>query len=137
MIYRALVLAMLGAVAVGCSSSAQITEAQRAVSTFHEQLDAGRFDEIYRSSSNDLKKMSSQAEFVSLLAAVHRKLGTTRSADSQGWNVNYRPSGTLVTLTYKTAYTQGDAAEQFAFAMRDDAAVLVGYHINSNALILN
>ena len=137
MTYRALVLALLGAVAAGCSSSAQITEAQQAVSTFHKQLDAGRFDEIYVASSDDLKNMSKQAEFVALLSAVHRKLGTTRSAESQGWNVNYRPSGTLVMLTYKTAYTQGDAAEQFAFAMRDDAAVLVGYHINSNTLILN
>jgi opacity protein-like surface antigen len=130
-------LAGLAVAMAGCSSSAQRAEAQEAVSKFHQLLDSGQFEEIYADSADDLKKLSAQSDFVALLSAVHRKLGTTRSAESRGWNVNYQTSGTYVTLAYKTAYARGEATEQFVFAMQKDAPALAGYHINSTALVVN
>jgi hypothetical protein len=120
----------------GCSVSADTAAAEAGVPRFHQLLDAGKFVEIYEQSSEDLKKTATQQDFVALLEAVHRKLGNTKSSDKQGWNINYHTSGTFVTLTYKTVYAEGEAAEQFVFRMQGSVAALVGYHINSTALIL-
>jgi len=110
--------------------------AEQAVPRFHEQLDAARFDAIYNESGDELKKASTQKDFVALLEAVHRKLGNTKSSGKTSWNVNYQTSGSFVTLGYKTSFDGGDAQEQFVYRLQDKAALLVGYHINSTALIL-
>ena len=132
----ALLLATLACALVGCSGSADTAAAEQAVSSFHELLNAGRFAEIYEQSSDELKKASTQSDFVALLDAVHRKLGNTKFAVDQAWNVNYHTSGTFITLTYKTVYSEGDAAEQFVFRMQGHSAALAGYHINANALVV-
>jgi Protein of unknown function (DUF4019) len=119
----------------GCSGSANTVAAEQAVSSFHERLNAGQFAEIYELSSDELKKASTQSDFVALLDAVHRKLGDAKSGVDQAWNVNYHTSGTFVTLTYKTVYGEGEAAEQFVFRMQGDSATLAGYHISANALV--
>ena len=130
-----LVVAALMAALCGCSMSADTALAEQGVPRFHEQLDAGRFDEIWDQAADELKKASPQPEFVEFLSAVHRKLGNTKSADKTGWNVNYQTSGSFVTLGYKTVFAEGDAQEQFVFRLQDNKALLVGYHINSMALI--
>lgn len=131
-----LLLTFLAIALSACSMSADTTAAEQAVPKFHALLDAGRFAEIYESSSAELRKASSQQDFVALLESVHRKLGNMKSSVKQGWKVNYRTSSTFVSLTYKTIYAEGEATEQFIFQVQDTAALLVGYHVNSNALIL-
>jgi len=96
-----LAVALLLAALCGCSMSADTAAAEQGVPKFHEQLDASRFDEIWEQSGDEMKKAMPQPEFVEFLAAVHRKLGNTKSADKTGWNVNYQTSGSLITLGYK------------------------------------
>lgn len=126
----------LFALLAGCSMAADADRAAQAVPKFHEMLDAGRFEDIYAGAADDLKGATPQKDFVALLEAVHRKLGNTKSSTQQGWNVNYHTSGTFVTLNYATAYAEGDASEQFVYRLRANEALLAGYHVNSNALIL-
>jgi hypothetical protein len=118
-----------------CSMSAQSQAAATAVSGFHEKLDAGQFDSIYDASSDEMKKTTTRQDFDSLLAAVHRKLGTTKSANQLGWNVNYNTSGVFVRLTYGTKYAEGDAQEMFVYRMQGDKVSLAAYNISSNTLI--
>jgi hypothetical protein len=120
----------------GCSMSVDKTAAEEAVTRFHATLDAGQFDSIYADSSEDLKKVTTQEKLDALLEAVHRKLGPTRSLKEQSWNVNYHSSGTFITLTYATSYEGGDASEQFVYRLQGANALLAGYHINADALVL-
>lgn len=129
-------LVALVCILCGCSMSADTTLAEQAVPKFHEQLDAGRFDATYADSANEFKKATTQQDFVAFLDAVHRKLGNTKASDKTGWRMNYQMSGSFVTLAYKTTFDGGSAQEQFVFRSQDKAAALVGYHINSTALIL-
>jgi len=133
---KLLVLLLFVLVLAGCSASADTSTAEAAVPKFHEMLDAAQFDDIYAQSSDAMKTATSQADLVALLGAVHRKLGNTRSSDRTSWGINYQTSGTWVTLVYKTVYDSGDAQEQFVFLVKDKSALLAGYHVNSNALIL-
>ena len=122
-----------------CASQADRTAAtaaaEQAVAKFHQQLDGGRFAEIYAGSSADLKQSSSQQDFVAGLEAVHRKLGTLKSTKEQMGDFSVGTPGTMVTLNYITTYSEGDANERFVFRIQDNAASLSGYFINSKAFI--
>jgi hypothetical protein len=120
-----------------CACSVDTSMADQVVPIFHSELDAGHFAAIYDASADDLKRLGSEKDFVALLEAVHRKLGASKSSEKQSWNVNYHTSGTFVTLTYKTTYERGEAMEQFVFHIQGKSALLAGYHISSNALVLN
>ncbi|HEX6832274.1 MAG TPA: DUF4019 domain-containing protein [Rudaea sp.] len=120
----------------GCSTSQTMSLAEQQVPRFHELLDAGKFQEIYSDSSDELKKASSEKDFIALLEAIHRKLGPSRSSEKQSWNINMHTSGTFVTLVYKTTYSEGEASENFVYRVTGEQAQLVGYHVSSNALIL-
>ena len=135
MLKRFLIAIAVALTISGCSTSKDTELAEKKVAEFHSLLDTKRFGEIYATSADDLRTAAKEQEFLALLEAVNRKLGTVKQADRQAWNVNYHTSGVFVTLTYKTAYTEGDASEQFIYRITDGQAKLVGYHVNSNVLI--
>ena len=118
-----------------CSSPEDTNKAEAAVVQFHALLDAGETRAIYSNASADLKKVSAEPEFVALLDAIHRKLGSSKTSERTGLMVNRGTSGTFLTLTQKTKYTEGDAVETFTYRISDDGATLAGYHVSSNALI--
>ena len=130
-------LAVVIVVLAGCSASADTKIAEHAVDAFHKMLDAGQFEALYLGSAEDLQKATTQHDFVVLLGAIHKKLGNVKASTRQTWNVNYHTSGTFVTLVYSTTYVGGEAAEQFVYRMQDGKALLAGYHVNSNALLVN
>ena len=103
---------------------------------FHQALDAAQFQVIYTDSADDLKNVSPAERFVSLLTAIHRKLGVMKSTQRQTWRVNYAASGTFITLSYATVYEGGAANEEFVYRISGAQARLAGYHINSEALVL-
>ena len=133
---RRLTLFFLILVAQLSACSVDTSVADQAVAKFHSLLDTGRFADIYQASSSDLKAVSTEHDFVAFLDAVHRKLGVSGTTEKLTWNVNYHTSGTFVTLTYKTAFREGEATEQFLFRLQSNEALLAGYHVNSNVFIL-
>lgn len=139
MIRALLCLTLLASSLAGCSvsdadRSAAAVAAEQGVSKFHQQLDAGRFEEIYAGTSDEVKKSGSLQEFASGLEAIHRKLGASKSTKQQTGVVSVGTPGTMVTLNYVTTYTGGDANEQFVFLIHGNVPSLAGYHINSKAL---
>ena len=136
MLRRLVGLVALVAILCGCSMSADTELAEQAVQKFHEQLNVGRFDAIYAESAGELKRATTQQDFIAILDAVHRKLGNTKVSDKTASTVNYQTSGSFVTLRYQTTFDGGSAQEQFVFRLQDHAAALVGYNINSPALVL-
>ena len=66
-------------VAAKCGS-----DAEREVEAFHRQLDAGNFVDVYAATDPDLKKATTEQDFVAKLDAVHRKLGTVRASRRDG-----------------------------------------------------
>jgi hypothetical protein len=128
------ILLLIGLAA--CSVSADTRQAEEAIQRFHELMDAGQSAAIYDAAAEDLKAASTQTDFVAFLDAVHRKMGLSKSSSQKGWNVNYGTSGKFITLNYETVYAEGQASEQFLYRITDGKALLAGYHVNSNVLIL-
>jgi len=74
---------------------------------------------------------------VVLMTAVHKKLGQVGSAARKNFFVNYNTSGSQIRVGYTTKFGEGDAEEQFVWSKNGDNLALLGYHINSNALVIN
>jgi hypothetical protein len=120
-----------------CSTTQDFDLAQASVKNFRELMAAQKFDQIYADSADDLKKTTTEQNLTRLLAAIDRKLGPVKSAESNGWSVNYNSSGTSVTLKYKTQFEKGTGAETFVYRISGGKALLASYHINSEDLMIN
>ncbi|MHA3773092.1 hypothetical protein ACXR0O_16290 [Verrucomicrobiota bacterium sgz303538] len=129
------ILAVTSMMLAGCGATKGKASAEKTVAKFHEQLNKGDFKGIYSAAHADFKSASTEKDFVALLNAVHRKLGAIKSSKQIGWRVNSFNFQTNVLLNYKTTFAGGDAVESFNCRIDGDKAVLLGYNINSNALI--
>ena len=129
---RKLIIAVAALVAVtGCASK---RSAEEAVAQFHQMVDAGRYQEIYRNSDPELKRITSEEQMTALLSQVHERLGAVRSSRQSSFNLNTNNGVSRVQLTYNTEFTAGSATENFNYRVEGGQARLAGYHINSAAL---
>jgi len=120
----------------GCGTGKDVTAAEEHVTNFHRQLDSQGFLDIYNQADPKLKEITKSEEFVGLLTAVHKKLGNVQNATRQGFYVNFSTSGSTVRVTYETKFTEGQAQEVFTWKKSGNDLRLLGYNIQSNALIL-
>lgn len=109
---------------------------ERGVTEFHRLYNEGKFKEIFDGGHSALKTATPETKFLEFLEAVQRKLGKETQTANAGFNLNTFNLTTRVVLTQKTTFEQGNATEVFTFGMNGEKAVLVGYNINSNELIL-
>jgi hypothetical protein len=119
----------------GCGSSEDLRIARDATTHVHAQMDSEQFADIYSQADNAFRAATKQKEFLDFMSAVHRKLGKVQNASQGGFFVNFSTSGTQVRLNYQTRFEEGDAREEFIWKIKGTEASLVGYQINSNALI--
>lgn len=126
---------LIGLLALGGCSSGEMAAAERGVAEFRAHMDAGQFAAVYAAGSEELRNSASEADLTRILRALATKLGKAQSAEANGWKINFHTSGTFVTLGYKTNFEKGPGTEQFVFRAADGKALLVSYHVNSNALL--
>jgi hypothetical protein len=124
-------------VLAACSATQDVDLSNTAIAHFRELMAAQKFDQIYSESAEELKKTTTEQNLTRLLAAIDRKLGPVKSAESNGWSVNYNSSGTSVTLKLKTQFEKGTGTETFVYRISGGKALLASYHINSEDLMIN
>jgi len=121
----------------GCSASEDVASAERGIATFHEKLNSGHLDAIYDEAGPEMKKAAARSDLILLLSAVQRKLGHFKSGKVATWNDNATTNGHFVTLNYSAQYDRGVADENFVYRLDGQNALLVGYHVQSTAFLLN
>ena len=127
-------LMIAGAALIAVAGCASKRSAEEAVEQFHQMVDSGRYQEIYRNSDPELKRITSEEQMTALLAQVHDRMGTVRSSRQSSFNINANNGVSRVVLTYNTEFTSGRATENFNYRVEGGQARLAGYHINSNDL---
>lgn len=120
-----------------CSAGASTDAAEKGVVDFHNDMNAGKYAAIYDASANDLKSTISKDDFIKLLDAFHQKLGPFKTGKTINWNVNFGTAGNYVTLNREAQFGRGPGKEEFVFKVEGERAILAGYHVNSNLLIMN
>jgi hypothetical protein len=106
------------------------------VEQFHTQLDTEQYSAIYAASDEKFHQATSESDFVKLLEAIHRKLGSVQESNLRNTGVAwYAGQGATVTLVYQTKFAEGTGSERFVWHVKDNDAALYRYEINSNELV--
>ena len=131
----AVFVAVLCVSAAGCGAKKDLVTTDSAVVKFHAQLDTGNFEQIYLDSDEAMKRATTEQKLVEFLSGVHRKLGKVKSANRRSFFINWRTSGETIRVSYDTQFDADTVGEEFVFIVAGDGAKLVGYHVNSYALV--
>jgi len=118
-----------------CSGSKDLQASQQAIARFHAELNQAQFDQIYAESSPDWKQATKQADTIKLFSAIHTKLGLYINGKQDAWRVNYGSGGNTVVVQLQSKYQKGNATELFTLTDSGGSAQLIGYNINSLALL--
>ena len=130
--------ALLAALLIaGCASPESLATVRSEISHFRDLVAMHRFRQIYSEASDDLRNTATEEQIVTMLSAIDRKLGAVKDSQDNGWKVDFRTSGTVVTLSLKTTFERGTGIETFVYRVAGKEASLLGYHINSNDLLIN
>ena len=113
----------------------KLTEA--GVSQFRSRLNTEQYHSIYAEVDDRFRQVTTEPDFVAVLEAFHRKLGTVRQSRQLNYLVgSHTGQGSEVTLVHHTEFENDKGREQFTWHISDGQPLLVGYHINSNALVI-
>lgn len=119
-----------------CADMAQdVAIARDGVAHFHQQLNQEQYNQIYREAAPAFRKAEKRADFLAFAGAIHRKLGNVKDTTQENFNVNFGTAGTEVVVGYATKFDEGNATEQFTWRIVGQKPILLGYRIDSQALI--
>jgi predicted Zn-dependent protease len=107
--------------------------AKSAVEQFHAKLNDGQSHDIYAGVDDVFRRAQTEPEFQRFFSAWRQKLGRFEEGAASSDNVNWRPQGTLVTLTYESRFANGSVQEEFTWVIKDTPK-LRRYWINSAIL---
>src|SRR5580704_12151577 len=83
----------------GGSSTTSLELAKQNVVEFHSQLNSEQYAVLYSASDEKLHQATSESDFVKLLEAIHRKLGTAQQSDLRNTGIAwFMGQGATVTL---------------------------------------
>lgn len=119
------------------NATAELAASEKAIAAFHADANTGNFDDIYFESGDEMQNTADIADFEEFLTVVQKKLGKAGKSTQEGWRINYVNGMSMTVLNMKTIYEKGEAMETFTFKSSPKGPVLVGYNIQSNALIMN
>ena len=124
--------------AVGaCSAPASVAETAPKVAAFHHRIDAEDYAAIWGETSDDMRKVTTEADMEKVFAAVHRKLGKVLKTSQVGWRNNMSTGGNFVSVHIDTKFEKGSGSEEFVYRQVGKELKLAGYHINSAEMMLN
>lgn len=123
-------------VLTGCNPVKSTAEADKAAAKFHSLFDAEDFEQIFVTAHADFQASQPKEDTIHFLRSVREKLGSVKSTNRTGWLANSVNMKTNVVLTFETEFENGQGVETFTYRIADGSAILLGWHINSDALIV-
>ena len=130
---RSAILLVGAAALTGCSMGQDMSVTDAAVADFHAKLNNGQFAAIAAAAGPEMK--NGGIDFPVLVEKIHAKLGTFRSTARQGFNDNINNGDHTFTASYASVYSTGPATENFVYRLNGGKPVLIGYHVESAALL--
>jgi hypothetical protein len=126
----ALALAASLLLASGCSGPASVKEARAKVDVFHQRLDQGAYDAVWRDSAEEITRTESKAALVGLLSGIHARFGRVKQTSQSGWKVNYENGVSTAEVTMQTTFEKGALEEHFVFRGTEAGLKLAFYEFH-------
>jgi len=107
-------------------------QAESAIERFHQRFNNQEFSAIYDGADAAFKKAGSEAQLTDFLRPYRSRLGAFERVPQSGqWLVNWSTSGTYVTITEDSVFSQGTARETFVWRIDASGCALVRYTISN------
>jgi len=126
----------------GCNASVRRSGipagAQSALQSAIDDIDAGRYDKLYREASDEWRNQSSLEESNATLQRMRDKLGNARTRTQQTAREEQTSTapvaGHSVTVIYQTTFDRGEAIETFTLIEHGGSWMLAKYYVSSSGL---
>ena len=136
-IFRTTLAVSFALLLASCGMKEAMDKADTEIAEFHGHFDREEYDAIWKTTSGEFRKATSKQDFERLLVAIHTKLGTVKESSQQGWQANTNNGVSTVVIGMKSTFERGEGAETFTYIRDGEDLKLLGYNINSAALIYN
>ena len=135
--FLVLVVAFAAFMAFGMLKANKLSPSVEAfVQDFYDHYNNRDFTTIYTALSHDkLRQFAAQDKFLTFMNGTFQKLGKVTGRQKGAWRINFATDGLYFTVQYKTTHEKAEATDDFVLIQNKDSWLLVGYHINSDALI--
>jgi hypothetical protein len=131
-----LVVLGLAGCAAGVRRSGIPSAAQAALQTAIDDIDAGRYDNLYQEAADEWRNQSSLEESKATLQRMRDKLGIARSRTQQTAREEQTSTapvaGHSVTVIYQTTFDRGEGIETFTLIDRGWRWALAKYYVSSS-----
>jgi predicted small secreted protein len=111
--------------------------AQTALDAAIEDIDAGRYDELYEAAADEWKRQSADQSKANL-QTLRDKLGRARTRDLQTAREEQTSTGPVpghsVTVIYQTSFDRGEGMETFMLIEHSGSWALAKYYVSSSGL---
>ena len=127
-------LAVIGAALiwkVGKSTYRDYRIVSAAADLFHQQLNAGDYDEIYENATEEFRHSGKREDLNHLLDNIRSKMGRAGKPSAIGFHVNWRNGVLWADQTFTTQFEKGNAQEYFVWKIEQDQPHLYNYRIDS------
>ena len=116
----------------GCGTADARAKAETAIDHFHQLFNSQEFAAIYENADAAFKKTTSEPQLTDFLRPHRSRLGAFERVPQPGqWTVNWTTSGTYVTITEDSVFSQGSAQETFVWRIDGAGCTLMRYTISN------
>jgi hypothetical protein len=126
--------ALLAGLLTACSAPSDLTPAQSAIATFHQEMNAGDDTAIYAGLSPDTKETESQAMLTNLVGGVHAKMGNFQSGAVSSWKDSVNNGVHSVQVQFASTFDKGPVQETFDYRIDGNTAQLTDYKVDAGAM---
>jgi len=112
----------------GCKGPGWVQDARARVDVFHQRLDAGDIESIWKDSGPEIQGTDKQA-FDRFLSAIHGQLGKVRETKQVGWSAATDNGNSTAEVIMQTTFEHGSRKETFVYKGAGEQQKLAGYHI--------
>ena len=134
----AFVLLASGACKQGVRRSGIPAEAQSALDTSLEDIDAGRYEKLYQEAADEWRNDATLDESKATFQKLRERLGRVRTRNLQGAREEQTSTapiaGHSVVVAYQTSFELGDGMETLTLLERGGQWYLARYYVTSIAL---
>jgi len=129
----AVVLLECATLTVACTRMGDAkAQAESAIERFHQHFNNQEFSAIYDGADAAFKKAGSEAQLTEFLRPYRSRVGAFERVPQSGqWLVNWSTSGTYVTITEDSVFSQGTARETFVWRIDGGGCGRVRYTISN------
>lgn len=119
----------------GCGLKKNQQQAAVAIAEYHKRFNDNAADAIWDAAGDEFKKATPRDRWARMIQTLNTKLGSHGSSGEPTIFVNWTTKGTFVKATCESTYSKASATETFQFRKNGEKLILVGYTVNSSALL--